>query len=209
MVHGKISTGQETLMKKNLKAVCIFCGSSSGKRPMYAEAAGEMGRVLANAGITLVYGGGRVGLMGAIADGALAAGGDVIGVMPKALVDREIAHQGLSHLHVVESMHARKALMAELSDAFIALPGGAGTFEELFEQWTWAQLGQHDKPCGLLNIAGYFDQLLAMANHMSEEGFMKKEYLDMLVVASAPEAMLCGFAQYTPPARKWKDVPAR
>lgn len=191
-----------------LKAIGIFCGSSLGVQPIYAELAQATGRALAEAGIQLVYGGGRVGLMGAVADAVLAAGGEAIGVMPQALVDREIAHQGLSHLHVVGSMHERKARMADLSDAFIALPGGAGTLEELFEQWTWAQLGVHHKPCGLLNVAAYFDPLLAMAKQMTTEGFMQQAYLDMLVVAQTPEAILQGFAQYQAPQQKWQQTPA-
>ncbi|MQY50212.1 TIGR00730 family Rossman fold protein [Rhodocyclus tenuis] len=195
-------------MNDKVSAVAVFCGSSSGTQAIYDEKARETGRLLAERGIRLVYGGGRVGLMGAVADAALAAGGEVVGVMPEALVEREIAHKSLSHLHVVGSMHERKALMAELSDAFVALPGGAGTLEELFEQWTWAQLGVHAKPCGLLNVAGYFDPLLAMAQHMSGEGFMRREYLDMLVVAQTPAEILHGFAHYVAPAKKWREVPA-
>ncbi|MBV8047025.1 MAG: TIGR00730 family Rossman fold protein [Paludibacterium sp.] len=186
-----------------MQSLCVFCGSSAGSRPVYADMARATGRALAQAGLSLIYGGGQVGLMGAVADAALEAGGQVIGVMPRHLVEREIAHKGLSRLDVVETMHERKARMAELADGFIALPGSTGTLEELFEQWTWAQLGRHDKPCGVLNIAGYYDALLAFARHMSDEGFMRKEYLDMLVVAQTPEAILRGFASYRPPPRKW------
>lgn len=186
-----------------MKSLCVFCGSSAGKQPVYAEMARATGQALAEAGISLVYGGGHVGLMGEVADAALAAGGEVVGVMPRHLVEREIAHKGLSRLDVVDSMHARKARMAELSDGFIALPGGAGTMEELFEQWTWAQLGTHAKPCAVLNVAGFYDALLAQARHMTEEGFMRREYLDMLVVGTTAQAILRGFADYTPPQRKW------
>lgn len=190
-----------------MQAVCVFCGSSTGLDPVYAEAARATGRALADAGLGLVYGGGRVGLMGAIADAALAAGGHVTGVMPKALVDREIAHSGLSALEVVGSMHERKLLMAERSDAFVALPGGAGTLEELFEQWTWAQLGLHAKPCGVLNVRGYFDPLLAMAERMVAEGFMAAPYAEMLVVSREPQELLARFRSYQPPPRKWAGAP--
>lgn len=188
-----------------MQAIGIFCGSSAGVLPAYAEMARETGRLLAKSGIALVYGGGHVGLMGAVADAALEAGGKVIGVMPRSLVEREIAHKRLSELHVVDSMHERKALMADLSDGFITLPGGAGTFEECFEQWTWAQLGIHDKPCGILNVSGYFDPLCAMIARMTEEGFMKPEYRDMLVIATDPQTILQQFAHYQPPRKKWQE----
>lgn len=181
----------------------MFCGSSSGTGPVYAEAARATGRTLAQAGLGLVYGGGKVGLMGEVADAALAGGGRVVGVMPRPLVEREIAHLGLSALHVVETMHERKARMADLADAFLVLPGGAGTLEEVFEQWTWAQLGIHAKPCGFLNVKGYFDPLLAMIRRMTAEGFMAPAYADMLVVADDAGAILDGFAAYLPPPRKW------
>ncbi|GBQ32610.1 lysine decarboxylase [Gluconacetobacter azotocaptans DSM 13594] len=145
--------------------------------------------------------------MGAVADGALAAGGEVIGVMPKALVEREIAHQGLTHLEVVPDMHVRKQRMSELASGFVTLPGGAGTLEEIFEQWTWAQLGIHNKPCGFLNVEGYFDPLLAMIAKTTREGFMKPEYASMLVVTSDPLELFELFDDYTPPARKWTQAP--
>lgn len=187
-----------------MQALCIFCGSGRGARPVYAEAARATGAAIAGAGLELIYGGGHVGLMGAVADAALAAGGRVTGVMPRHLVEREIAHQGLSRLDVVDSMHARKARMAALADGFIALPGGAGTLEELFEQWTWGQLGTHAKPCALLNVAGYYDALLAQARHMVNEGFMRKDYLDMLIVDDDIGAILRRLGDYRPPARKWQ-----
>jgi uncharacterized protein (TIGR00730 family) len=189
-----------------MKAVCVFCGSSAGRDPAYREAAVSAGHALARAGLSLVYGGGKVGLMGAVADAALAAGGRVVGVMPRALAEREIAHTGLSELHVVETMHERKTRMADLSDGFIALPGGAGTLEELFEQWTWAQLGIHGKPCGLLNAKGYFQPLIAMIERAVAEGFVAKTYADILVVGTDIEAILRRFASYVPPVRKW-EVP--
>ena len=157
-----------------MKSVCVFCGSQPGDDPAYEGAAWALGETLAAMGIELVYGGGHVGLMGAIADAALAAGGEVTGVMPRALVDREIAHTGLSRLHVVGSMHERKAMMSELSEGFVALPGGSGTLEEFFEVLTWAQLGEHGKPCGLLNVAGYYDPLLAVFDH-GRPGFPARE----------------------------------
>ncbi|WP_024506571.1 TIGR00730 family Rossman fold protein [Bradyrhizobium sp. ARR65] len=187
-----------------MKAVCVFCGSSVGRDPAYRDAAISAGEALARAGLSLVYGGGKVGLMGAIADAVLAAGGRAIGVIPRALVEREVAHAGLSELHVVETMHERKTKMADLSDGFIALPGGAGTLEEFFEQWTWAQLGIHGKPCGLLNVKDYFQPLIATIEKAVVEGFVAKRYADMLVVASDVDAILKRFAAYVPPARKWE-----
>ncbi len=169
-----------------------------------------LGTLLARKGIGLVYGGARVGLMGAVADAALAAGGEVIGVIPRALEAREVAHQGLTQLHVVATMHARKAMMAELSDAFVALPGGAGTLEEIFEVWTWAQLGDHRKPCGLLNVAGFFDGLTGFLDHAAGEGFMQGAHRGMLLAAPTPEAMLAAIRTYQPPVAvsKWLDLPA-
>ena len=157
-----------------MKSVCVFCGSHPGDDPAYEEAARALGETLAAMGIELVYGGGHVGLMGAIADAALAAGGEVTGVMPRALVDREIAHTGLTRLHVVGSMHERKAMMSELSEGFVVLPGGSGTLEEFFKVLTWAQRGEHGKPCGLLNVAGYYDPLLAVFDH-GRPGFPARE----------------------------------
>lgn len=168
--------------------VCVFCGSSPGKRPEYLEAARELGSTLAEWGIGLVYGGSSVGSMGVIADAALAAGGEVVGVIPRTLVEREVAHHGLTELHVVESMHDRKALMTQLSDAFVALPGGHGTLDELFEALTWSQLGIHDKPIALLNVAGYWDPLLAMMERASEEGFLRPADRErLLVMSTLPE----------------------
>ena len=191
-----------------MKKICVFCGSSFGVRPEYEAQARFLGRELAGRGISLVYGGGRVGLMGAVADAALEAGGVVIGVMPRGLVEREIAHRGLTELHVVEDMHERKTKMAALADGFIALPGGAGTLEEIFEQWTWAQLGIHEKPCAFLNIKGYYDPLQAMVNNMVREGFMHPRYAEMLPFAASAEEIIAGFCDYTPPARKWVQQPA-
>jgi uncharacterized protein (TIGR00730 family) len=187
-----------------MKAVCVFCGSSIGQDPAYREAALSVGHALARAGLTLVYGGGKVGLMGAVADAAIASGGRAVGVIPRALVEREIAHAGLTELHVVETMHERKTRMADLSDAFIALPGGAGTLEEFFEQWTWAQLGVHGKPCALLNVKDYFAPLIAMMQKIVAHGFMMQRYFDMLVIDTEIEAVLKRFAGYSPPPRKWQ-----
>src|SRR5579863_1949156 len=167
--------------------ICVFCGSKSGHHQVYAAAAREMGTALARSNIELVYGGGRVGLMGEVADAALLSGGTVIGVMPRSLVEREIQHVSLTQLHVVASMHERKTKMADLADAFIALPGGAGTLEEIFEQWTWAQLGIHEKPCGFLNVNGYFDPLVAMIERMVEEGFVAPPSAAMLAVENDPD----------------------
>lgn len=187
-----------------MKSICVFCGSRPGADPAYTKAAEALGRTLAQSNVTLVYGGGRVGLMGIVANASLEAGGEVVGVMPKALVEREIAHTGLTKLHVVGSMHERKALMAELSDGFIALPGGTGTLEEFFEVLTWAQLGQHGKPCGLLNVAGYYDPLLNVFDHMVEKAFVSVEHRRLVLVESGPAAMLDAFARYSPPTSvKW------
>ncbi len=183
--------------------LCVFCGSNTGRDPAYGASAAQVGRILAERGIGLVYGGGRVGLMGVLADAALAAGGEVIGVIPQALLDREVGHLGLTELRVVDSMHTRKALMSELSDGFIALPGGIGTLEELFEVWTWAQLGLHRKPCGLLNVDGFFTPLVDFLDRQAEAGFIPPTCREMLTVASTPEDLLLRFAAYEPPADKW------
>jgi uncharacterized protein (TIGR00730 family) len=188
--------------------LCVFCGSSPGRDPAYGAAAAQVGRILAGRGIGLVYGGGRVGLMGVLADAALAAGGEVIGVIPQALLDREVGHLGLTELRVVGSMHARKALMSELADGFIALPGGIGTLEELFEVWTWAQLGLHRKPCGLLDVDGFFTPLVDFLDRQVEAGFIHPTYRAMLAVASTVEELLARFAAYEPPADKW-EAPLR
>lgn len=187
-----------------MKSICIFCGSSTGNRPIYKEAARAMGEAIARRGLSLVYGGGNLGLMGTIADAALAAGGEVIGVIPKFLVDKEIAHNGLTQLHVVDSMHDRKALMAELADAFIALPGGYGTLEEFCEILTWAQLGLHQKPQGLLNVEGYYDPLLQLFDRAVTEEFLKPELRSLVLEASSPEDLLDLLANYQPiTVEKW------
>ena len=189
--------------------ICVFAGSNPGTSATYRAAADELGRTLARRRIGLVYGGARVGLMGALADAALGSGGEVIGVIPEALVAREIAHAGLSELRLVGSMHERKALMNELADGFIALPGGWGTLEEWFEVLTWSQLGLHRKPCGLLNAAGYFDGLLRFIDHMIQQGFVRPEFRSAIVQAGAPEALLDSFETYQPPhIPKWIDLAA-
>ncbi|CAA9497491.1 MAG: Lysine decarboxylase family [uncultured Rubrobacteraceae bacterium] len=189
-----------------MDSVCVFCGSHPGNDPAYAFAARDLGRTLAERDTTLVYGGGHVGLMGIVADSALGAGGEVIGVMPRALVDREIGHTGLTKLHVVGSMHERKALMSELSDGFVALPGGNGTLEEFFEVLTWAQLGEHAKPCGLLNVAGYYDPLLKVFDQMVYRDFLRREHRELVLVEESPSALLERFRAYEPPRTiKWID----
>jgi uncharacterized protein (TIGR00730 family) len=192
-----------------VRRVCVYAGSNPGNDLIYAQAARELADLLAEHGIGLVYGGGRVGLMGVLADTALAAGGEVIGVMPQALVDREIAHEGLTELRVVASMHERKALMAELSDAFVAVPGGIGTLEELIEIYTWSQLGIHAKPCGVLNVAGYYDHLAAFLDHAVAAGFLKAEHRAVLSVASEPGELLERLAAYVPrTVAKWTELEA-
>ena len=187
-----------------IKRLCVFCGSSLGDAPAYAAAARELGTTLARRGIGLVYGGASVGLMGAVADAALAAGGDVIGVIPEALVRKEVAHGGPVDLRIVGSMHERKALMAELSCGFVALPGGIGTLEELFEVWTWAQLGYHAKPCALLNVDGFYDPLIAFLDNVVERQFLKPPHRAMLIVADEPKELLARLGSYAPPTMaKW------
>jgi uncharacterized protein (TIGR00730 family) len=189
-----------------MKRICVFAGSSAGIRPEYRVAAEALGRALAERSIGLVYGGARIGLMGAMADVALAAGGHVTGVMPSGLVAKEVAHSGLTEFHEVGSMHERKALMADLSDGFIALPGGWGTLDELFEILTWAQLGLHRKPCGLLNAGGYFDPLLQFLDHTVAEGFVRPEYRAMLAVSASASDLLHDLALRTSPVvEKWTD----
>jgi hypothetical protein len=186
--------------------VLVFCGSSPGARPEYAAAADELGRLLAERGLGLVYGGARVGLMGTVADGALAAGGEVIGVIPRQLVEHEIAHTGLTELREVSTMHERKALMAELSDTVIALPGGTGTLDELFELFTWSQLGLHQMPLSVLNVAGYWDPLLAFLEHAVNERFLRAEHLATLLVSTRPDTLLDELAAYEPRTiDKWLD----
>ena len=187
----------------SLMILCVYCGTSFGDDPAYLAAAKATARLLAEQGIGIVYGGATVGLMGAVADAALAAGGKVIGVMPQALVDREIAHKGLSEMHVTQGMHERKALMEQLSDGFIALPGGPGTLEEMMEQWTWGLLGIHAKPCGLLNAKGYFDPIEAMTRRMVAEGFLQQTYADMLVFTDDPAELVERFRAYVAPPPKW------
>lgn len=189
-----------------LRSICVFCGASPGATPIYQEAAEALGRYLAENGIQLIYGGGAVGLMGIVANAALAAGGEVIGIIPQSLKDAEVGHSGLTRLEVVEGMHARKARMAELSDAFIALPGGLGTLEELFEVWTWGQLGYHAKPLGLLEVNGFFDPLLTFLDHLVQERFVRQPHRDMLQRAASPAELVSALAAWKPlAAPKWVD----
>ena len=191
--------------------VCVFCGASSGRLPDYAEAARAFGAAAASRGVGVVYGGGRVGLMGAVADAALAGGGEVIGVIPQELVDRELAHGGLTELRVVGSLHERKALMAELSDGFVALPGGFGTLDELLEQLTWSQLGLHEKPIGLFDVDEYWRPLIALARHATEEGFVRESDLGAIAVGTDAEGLLDRLERMTREARprpKWSRPPA-
>jgi len=173
-----------------MRSLCVFCGSSSGVDGRYLIAARELGHALATSGVRLVYGGASVGLMGAVADAVLRAGGDVVGVIPEALEQKEVAHRGLPELRIVRSMHERKALMAELSDAFVALPGGVGTLEELFEVWTWGQLGYHAKPCALYNVGGFYSGLIAFLDHTATAGFMRPETRQMLIVEDSQARLL-------------------
>lgn len=188
------------------RRVCVFCGSSSGNRAEYAAAAVNMAECLVKSGIGIVYGGGKVGLMGRVADAALNLGGEVIGVMPQALVNKELAHPQLSNLHIVASMHERKALMADLSDAFIALPGGFGTFEEFCEVLTWTQLGVHRKACGLLNVGGYYDPLLELFDHAVRDEFLRPEHRRIVISEADPQALMARLLGYTLPSiEKWID----
>lgn len=185
-----------------MKKIAVFCGSSDGASPAYKEGAVQLGKELARRGITLVYGGASVGIMGTVADAVLEAGGQVIGVIPQMLEDREISHRGLTELIVVSSMHERKTKMAELSDGFVALPGGPGTLEEFFEIFTWAQLGLHQKPCGILNVNGYYDLLISFFDQMHEQQFLQEKYRSMALVASTPADLLEKFDTYAPPPVK-------
>jgi len=187
-----------------MRSVCVYCGSSAGDRPEYVDAARALGRALAQRGIELIYGGAQVGLMGEVANATLAHGGRVIGVIPQMLVRKEIAHPHLTALHVTASMHERKQKMADLSEGFIALPGGIGTFEELFEIWTWGQLGLHRRPCGLLNVAGYYDDLVRFLDHATASGFIRAEQRAMLSVERDVDALLARFEGYAAPdVEKW------
>ena len=187
-----------------MPSVCVYCGSSPGKLPDYSAAATELGQELARRDLGLVYGGASVGLMGILADAVLNAGGRAVGVIPRSLAEKELAHQGLHELFVVTSMHERKAKMAELSDGFIALPGGWGTLEEIFEALTWAQLGFHDKPCGLLNVSGYYDHLGAFLDHAFEQNFVREAFRPMIMVDASPASLLDRFEAYQPPTvQKW------
>jgi uncharacterized protein (TIGR00730 family) len=183
--------------------VCVFCGSSPGRLPVYQDAAREVGKTLAERGIELVYGGAAAGTMGIVADAALAGGGVVHGVIPQSLVDREIAHGGLTTLQVVADLHERKAAMSNLADAYLTLPGGAGTLEELFEVWTWAQLGLHTKPIGLLDVAGFYQPMLGFLDRISAEGFLRGDFREMLIVTADVAEALDRFAEYEPPPTKW------
>ncbi len=188
------------MLRTPMARLCVFCGSSPGSDPRYLEAAREMGRTLARRGLGLVYGGGSVGLMGAVADAALEAGGEVVGVIPEVLAIRELAHKRLTTLHVVGSMHQRKALMAELSDGFVALPGGMGTLEELAEVLTWAQLGLHARPCGLLDVAGYYDPLVAFFDRAVAAGFLRPAHRRILLTDTTPAGLIDQFQAFQPPA---------
>jgi uncharacterized protein (TIGR00730 family) len=187
-----------------LRSICVFCGASSGKDPRYAAAAAAVGERLATRGIQLVYGGGHLGLMGAVADAALAAGGRVVGVIPRGLVDRELAHHGVSELRIVDTLHQRKAVMAELSDGFIALPGGLGTLEELAEVLSWAQLDLHAKPIGLLDVGGYFGALEGFLDHAVSEGFVAERHRRLLLVDDDIDRLLAAFAAWRPPASRFE-----
>ncbi|BCQ58992.1 uncharacterized protein (TIGR00730 family) [Pseudomonas protegens] len=190
----------------SLTSVCVFCGASTGANPLYREAAQALGRAIAERKLTLVYGGGAVGLMGIVADAALAAGGEVIGIIPQSLKDKEIGHRGLTRLEVVDGMHARKARMAELSDAFIALPGGLGTLEELFEVWTWGQLGYHHKPLGLLEVNGFYEKLSGFLDHIVGEGFVRAPHRDMLQMSESPAGLLDALDAWQPTVPdKWAE----
>ena len=190
-----------------MQSICVFCGSSKGKNSAYTGAAVQLGRLLAERELTLVYGGGNIGLMGEIASSVLSLGGRAIGVIPRFLVEKELVHRHLTEVRIVESMHERKAAMAELADAFIAMPGGYGTLEEIVEVLTWAQLGLHRKPVGLLNIDGYYDYLNQFFNHMVEEGFLLREYKDMLLIKKVPAAVLDSLLTFElPDLDKWGNL---
>lgn len=192
--------GSAAADRAHFARICVYCGSHAGTDDAYRDAAFRTGVAIAGAGLAVVTGGGRVGLMGVVADAALGAGGSVFGVIPRALADREVAHEGLTELRIVGSMHERKALMAEMSDAFVALPGGLGTLEEIAEMLTWAQLGLHRKPCALLNVDGYYTQLVGFLDHAAAEGFVRREHRDLLLVEHEPEALPRRLRAWVPPA---------
>jgi uncharacterized protein (TIGR00730 family) len=202
---GSMAAEQSSLLR--VERICVFCGASPGARPEYRDATAALARLLVKDDIGVVYGGGGVGLMGALADAVLAEGGEVIGVIPRALVDREIAHRDVTDMRVVGSMHERKALMAELAGAFIALPGGLGTLEELFEVYTWAQLGLHRKPCALLNVEGYFDGIEDFLSHAVAERFLREEHRELLMIERDPGALLDRIRNFDPDVSvpKWID----
>jgi len=204
-VRGAAAAEQSSLPR--VERICVFCGASPGARPAYREATAQLARLLAAEEIGVVYGGGGVGLMGALADAVIAEGGELTGVIPRSLVDREIAHREVMDMRVVGSMHERKALMADLADAFIALPGGIGTLEELFEVYTWAQLGLHRKPCALLNVAGYFDGIAAFLGHAVEERFLRVEHLEVLMVETEARPLVERLREFEPDSLlpKWID----
>lgn len=196
-----------TMETVRVKRLCVFCGSSAGQNPEYAGAARQVGRLIASRGIALVYGGASIGLMGMVADGALEAGGEVIGVLPKTLARREVSHSDLSELHIVDTMHERKAMMANLADGFMALPGGCGTFDELFEVITWAQIGVHAKPIAILNTAGYYDPLIALFEHAISQRFVHKDHQKLILHGTDPVALLDKMINYKPSimVEKWLD----
>jgi len=190
-----------------LQSLCVYCGSSTGNDPAFLEEAVTAGTLIARQGLTLVYGGGKVGLMGAVADAALAAGGKVVGVMPADLVAQEIGHKGLTELKIVNSMHERKWAMAELADGFLCLPGGPGTYEEIVEQWTWALLGFHAKPCGFVNVNGYYDVFRELTQRCADSGFLAQPYVDMLVYKDTTAEVIEAFRSYVAPPPKWGRAP--
>jgi uncharacterized protein (TIGR00730 family) len=198
------SRSRAIVIVAELRALCVFCGSNPGRDPVYERVAREMGELLAHRRVRLIYGGGGIGLMGAIAKAAMAAGGEVIGVIPHALRAKELAYHQLTDLHVVDTMHERKQLMADLSDGFVAMPGGFGTFEEFCETLTWAQLGLHNKPCAMLNVAGYYDRMLAMFDHAMNERFVQAHHRQMIIAESDPARLLDAMAAYHgPPTEQW------
>lgn len=186
--------------RRALRRVTVYAGSRNGKNPAYAQAAALLGAELAGRGIGVVYGGGKTGLMGAMSDAVLAAGGELIGIMPRSLVEKEVAHPGVVDFRVTDSMHERKKMMVDLADAFIALPGGFGTMDELFEVLTWAQIGLHDKPIGILDVAGYFAPFVTFARHVAEEGFIAREHAGLYVIESEPDTLVSRLAAFVPPA---------